>query len=82
MLSTDDDESEDSKHSDTNDATSNSHSELENVPNRLLIQNVSMKRSQLQTASTEDIPNYRDNAVRKILNHFVISSSRITSNLR
>ena len=67
MLCTDDDESEDSKHSDTNDATSNSHSELENVPNRLLIQNVSMKRSQLQTASTEDIPHYRDNVVRKYL---------------
>ena len=68
MLCTDDDESEDSKSSDTNDATSNFHSGLENAPNRLLIQNVSMKRSQLETASTEDIPNYRDNVVRKIFN--------------
>ena len=68
MLCTDDDESEDSKNSDTNDATLNFHSGLENAPKRLLIQNVSMKRSQLETASIEDIPNYRDNVVRKIFN--------------
>ena len=68
MLCRDDNESEDSKNSDTNDATSNFHSGLENDSNRLLIQNVSMKRSQLETASTGDIPNYRDNVVRKIFN--------------